>query len=164
MTEQQFADLDSNQRFEKGWNGLQTAIEVIVGLIVVAGLAGLLGTGPLSARKGAFDKVPLVIDYQGIVRRTVQTQMTIKTTAPLASDTLEIELPNELTDEIDVVSTSPRSTAMRAERDGIVYVFALGASRLGTITFSMKPRIPGFIDGVIRSGGAQAPLKALVLP
>ena len=164
MSEPRFADLHSSQTFERGWNGLQSVIEIFVVLVVLAGLLGLLGTGPLSSQKVQFDKLPLTMSYERIVRRTVQSELQIKTTAPLPGEALEIEIPNQLTEMIDVVSTSPRSIRMRAEPDGIVYVFELGAARLGTITFSIKPRKAGLINSVVRSGAAKASLGELVLP
>ena len=164
MAEPRFADLQSSQPFERGWNGLQTVVEILVCVIVLAALAGLLGTGPLSSRMVRFDKVPITMTYERIQRRTVQSEMQLKTTAPLVGDTLEVEIPNQLTEDIDIVSTSPRSTSMRAEADGIVYVFALGTTRLGTITFSIKPRKPGFIDSIVKAGAGEAQLRQTVLP
>ena len=63
-----------------------------------------------------------------------------------------------------MVTTSPRSSAMRAEADAIVYTFDLGAARLGTVTFSVKARTPGYIDAAVRSGDAQASFREIVLP
>ena len=164
MTNKPFATLESSEGFESGWNRLQTAIEILVAVIIVAALSGLLGTGPLSSGRLLFTGKPLEVSYERILRKTVATQMTFKTTAPLETKEVEIELPNKLTDEIDVVGTSPRSTAMRAEADGIVYTFALGDAKLGTITFSVKPRVAGYIESVFRSGAATAAFRTLVLP
>ena len=164
MAEQRFADLKSSQRFERGWNGLQTLVEILVCVVVFAALAGLFGTGPLSSRMVRFDKAPLTMSYERIQRRTVQSEIQLVTTAPLGSDSLEVEIPNQLTKDIDIVSTSPRSVSMRAEAGGIVYVFALGTARLGTITFSIKPRKPGLIDSVVKAGAGEAQLRQIVLP
>ena len=159
-----FADLDPSERFESGWNRLQTGVEVMVGLIVLAGLAGLLGNGPLSPRVETFGSMPLQMTYQRVLRRTAPSQIEIRTTAPLPDDQLEVELPNALATDMDVVATSPRSAAMRAERDGIVYTFALGVSRQGTITFTVKPRSAGLVRSVVKSGAAEAMLRQVVLP
>lgn len=164
MAEPLFADNKSSQRFERGWNVLQLIIEISVGLIVLAGLAGLLGTGPLSSHVELFRTIPLQVSYQRIMRRTVASEIKMRAMAPLSSQTLEIELPNKLTDAVDVTSTSPRSVAMRAEADGIVYVFQLGQEKLGTIIFSVKPRSPGWIDSTLRANGQVLPLHTLVLP
>ena len=162
--EPRFADYGPAERFESGWNRLQTAVEVSVGLIVLAGLAGLFGNGPISPRVVTFDSLPLRMSYQRILRRTSSTQIEVTATAPLAQDRLDVELPNQLATDMDVVATSPRSLAMRAEKDGIVYTFALGAEHLGRITFTIKARTPGIVRSVVKSGGAQAALDLVVLP
>ena len=88
--EPRFADLESRERFERNWNRLQSYVEVLVAAIVLAGLVGLLGSGPLSPRVSAFTGAPLTMTYDRVVRRTVERQITIRTTQPLPARTLEI--------------------------------------------------------------------------
>ena len=127
-------------------------------------LSSLLGNGPLSPRVETFGSMPLQMTYQRVLRRTAPSQIEIRTTAPLPDDQLEVELPNALATDMDVVATSPRAAALRAERDGLVYTFALGASRQGTITFTVKPRSAGLVRSVVKSGAAEGMLRQVVLP
>ena len=164
LPEPEFADVAPHQGFESGWNRLQTAVEILVAVIVGAGLLGLLGTGPLSSARATLRGEPATITYQRILRRTVQAQMVIDLTRPVPTGTLEFELPNSFLDQVDVVSTSPRSSAMRAEADGITYVFDLGAARTGRIIFSVKPESFGLMNSTIRVLGTQTVLRQFVFP
>jgi hypothetical protein len=164
MSDVDFADVTPHQRFERGWNRLQTIIEIIVALIVFAGLLGLFGDGPLSTARTRFKDQPITIDYDRMLRRTVQSEMTIALTRPIASPTLTIELPNSFLRGMDIVSTSPRSSAMRAETDGVSYVFDLGDAREGEIILSMKPRLFGPLRSTIKALGSDITLDQFVFP
>ena len=163
-SEPAFADVDPNQRYEAGWNRLQTAIETLVGLIVLAGLLGLFGTGPLSSAEIDVADQPLVVTYERIMRRTVEVQLTIKITRPLAVHQVSVKLPDAFVQTMDVVNTSPRSSSMRAERDGVTYTFDLGPDGMGDLVFSTKPRSAGFTRSSIEVLGARVPLNLLVFP
>lgn len=164
MSQPDFADVSPNQRFERGWNRLQNGIEIFVALIVVAGLLGLFGTGPLSSTETTVSGVPITIKYDRILRRTLQSELTLVVTKPIADHALETEIPNSFLQDVDIASTSPRSSAMRTETDGVVYVFDIGATHSGHIVFSLKPRTTGFMNSSMQVLGANVSLRQLVLP
>ncbi len=163
-SEPAFADVDPNQRFETGWNRLQTATEALVGVIVFAGLLRSFGTGPLSSAEIDVAEQPLVVTYERIMRRTVQAQLTIKITRPVAVRQVSVKLPDTFVQAMDVVNTSPRSSAMRAERDGVTYTFDLGPDGMGDLVFSTKPRSAGIMRSPIEVLGTRVPLSLLVFP
>ena len=164
MSEPDFADVLPHQRFERGWNRLQNSIEILVAVIVVAGFLGLFGTGPLSSTETTVEERPITIKYDRILRRTLQSELTLVVTSPIADRVLEIEIPNSFLQDIDIASTSPRSSAMRTERDGVVYAFDIGTTRAGQIVFSLKPRTTGFMNSSLQVLGTTVSLRQLVLP
>lgn len=162
MDDGPFAQVKTNPRFELGWNRLQTAIEIFVGLVVAAGLLGLFGTGLISATKVAAPG-GITIRYDRILRRTVQTEATIDF-ARSGGDQLTVEIPSSFVREMDIVSTSPRSATMKVTSDGVAYVFDTGNAPRGEITLSMKPRSFGLFDSRFRVGGTAVALRQLVWP
>jgi hypothetical protein len=164
MSELDFADVSPHQRYERGWNRLQIIIETFVAIVVVAGVLGLFGTGPLSSTATTVAGLPITIKYDRILRRTLQSQFILDITQPIPDRALEIELPNAFLQDVDIVSTSPRSSAMRTERDGIVYVFDVGATRQGQVVFSLKPRAAGFMNSSMQVLGSAVSVRQFVFP
>ena len=163
MNESSYALVKTNERFERGWNRLQRTIEIMTTAVVIAGLAGLFGTGPLSSAVASLPAT-ISISYERILRRTKQSDMTITLIRPASRSQIEIELPTRFLDEMDIVSTSPRSAATRAEADGVTYVFDLGAARRGQITFALKAKGLGAFTSSVRADGMQVDLHQFIWP
>ena len=164
MTKPAYAQVKTSQRFELGWNRLQTFIEIFVTIVVVAGLAGAFGSGPLSAATTTVPGRSIDIAYDRVQRRTVQSDVTITFKGALPRNQLAVELPTTFQREMDIVSTSPRSSEMRVSSRGVVYLFTTGDSDKGEITLSMKPKKPGFFVSQFFVDSSAVTLRQLVWP
>ena len=164
MNEPPFALVKTNPRFELGWNRLQGIVEIGVAIVVAAGLLGLFGTGPLSSGTVQVPGRSIRIDYQRILRKSVQTDITIALTRPVEGPQFSLELPATFLRDMDIVTTSPRSSAMRADADGVTYVFDLGATRMGEITLSMKPKGFGLVSSPFVANGTRVALQQFIFP
>lgn len=162
MPVEPFATVKTYPRFERGWNRLQVATEIVVALIVVAGLLGLFGTGPLSS--GTQTRPSFGIRYERIVRRTLQTQVIISLTKPARSPTFEVLMPNTFLADMSIASASPRASAMRVEPEGIAYVFDLGTAGTGEISFDLKPKGYGAVTSPFVVGGEPVVLHQFIFP
>ena len=164
MNEMPFASVKTSRRFELGWNRLQGVIEIVVAIVVVAGLLGLFGTGPLSSAKTVVPGRPITIDYQRILRRTVRNDISISFAAPPSTSEFEVELPTSFLQKMDIVSTSPRASAMRTQAHGITYVFDVGDPSGGEITLSTKAKGVGTTASHLLVDGAPVVLHQFIWP
>ena len=164
MSDELFASVKTFPRFERGWNRLQLAIEILVALIMLSGLLGLFGTGPLSSATATGPKAAVEIDYERLLRRTVETEMKISFGKPILGPRLSVLLPHAFLADMSVVSTSPRAAAMLMEENGVTYVFDVGASGLGMITLSLKPKGFGMITSPFVVQGESIVLHQFIFP
>lgn len=162
MPEEPFATVKTYPRFELGWNRLQLSIEVLVAVVVAAGLLGLFGTGPLSSATQV--RPGFAVAYQRIVRRTLQTELTISLTKPARGSTFEVLMPKSFLADMSIASASPRASAMRVEPNGIAYVFDVGTAGTGEISFDLKPKGYGAITSPFLVGGEPVVLHQFIFP
>ena len=65
---------------------------------------------------------------------------------------------------MDIVSTSPRSSAMRTQAHGVVYVFDIGDPAGGEITLSMKAKGVGLATSRFLVDGTAVTLHQIIWP
>ena len=164
MSEPAYAQVKTSQPFELGWNRLQSIIEIFVAVIVVTGLVGVFGSGPLSTAQTNVPGRSIAVQYQRIERRTVQSDVTVTFAGALPRNQLAVELPTSFQREMDIISTSPRSSEMRVSSRGVVYLFATGDADKGEITLSMKPKTAGLFVSQFFLDGSAVTLRQLVWP
>ena len=143
---------------------MQIILQSLIGLIIVAGLAGLFGQGWISTVKQAFPSAPLTVDYERLLRANAPTEMTIIVSHPLASDMLQIGLGSALLDHVSVGSTQPRATSIDATPHGVNYTFQLGPERQGKVLFKLSPRIAGPLEAVLSTHGEHLKLPLFIYP
>ncbi len=67
-----------NSRFEERWHRYELAGRVVLGVVVAAGLAGLLGSGPFSHRRTVSKTGGIAaVDFEPIARFGTPTQVTV---------------------------------------------------------------------------------------
>jgi len=134
-------------RFERiGW--------IAMFLVIILALAGLFGTGPLSASSAGNDG--LTVDYQRFVRHQGQTEITVTIDARHAVDgQVELTITGEYHDSLAIESVSPEPVEVRGDGNDVVYVFALaeGAGSID-VSFGATPRQIGPLPGEVAAGDA----------
>ena len=164
MPDELFAAVKTYPRFELGWNRLQALTEVVVAIVVAAGLLGLFGTGPLSSATAEGANKAIGITYERILRRTVQTELRIALHRPTAGPTVEVLMPDAFLNDMSIASSSPRASAMRVAPHGITYVFDVGPEGTGHITFDLKPKGYGAITSPFVVAGEPIVLHQFIFP
>lgn len=121
-------------RFQRiGW--------ILLAAVVVLGLLGLFGTGPLSsATAGSLDQ-GLTIAYERFVRHSGQTSLEIDVSPDRVADgRVEIWLSSRYVDSIDIERISPQPDQVRSEDARLVYIFAAGnTGEPISMSFSIRP-------------------------
>lgn len=113
-------------------------------LFILLGVAGLLGTGPLS-RAEVRDAQGLRIAHERFARAEAPQAMRIQIPAP-AADSYRIALSRDFLDRVRIDSVVPEPVLAEALADRVVYAFTRRASTDPAVaTFHFTPHAVGFV-------------------
>lgn len=159
------ADLEIGEHphFEIHWQRIQMALFTIMLLLVAAGLAGLFGSGPLSASTAAIKGAPFSIEYPRFARARATTRIVIHPVGAPGGE-VPIEIDRELAEALKIESIAPAPIFSGSSDKGNVYLVALAPSAKSPIVFQAQPEQPGRAKGIITVGGASHPVDTIVWP
>lgn len=134
-----------------------------MGLVIVAALAGLLGSGPLSsarARAGA-----LGVEYERFTRRLSPFRLRFEVD-PGGADEVRLWLGPELLERLEIESVVPPPRAAELDGEGVTYAFGVASSdRPLKLSFHTRPcRAGRFTARVALAGAEQVEWTQLVYP
>lgn len=142
----------------------ERCVWAVLALFVVAGMAGLTGSGGPFAR-GMAEAGGARIDYPATARW--QTAETLTITLPAAAADAAVTLPASLLETFNVTEISPRPMSVTVSAQGERYRFTRAADG-GPVTlrFDMIARAPQFPAAPhrIEAGGAAGTVRIAVLP
>lgn len=156
--------IEANQGFERVWSRAQTALQLLIALMIVAGLAGFFGDGWFSTTTRAFPSVPLSITYERLLRANAPTDLTLAINGRLPEDTLELGIGSELLGRGSISSTQPGATDISTTAQGVTYTLRLGPDHRGHIMMKLSVRKPGPVDMVVTVNGDRVVLPLFVYP
>jgi hypothetical protein len=150
-------------RFDRNWHRARAAMQVLLGLMVAGGLAGLFGDGPLST--GVTQIGVYRVSYQRFARRTVPFRISIRPLEPIPASTLQIGIDRQLIDRTGILRSVPASTFTSESVDEASYNFAVASGRRSEIVISVQPDQFGVFNWTLKIGGAgQATLFQVIYP
>ena len=112
-------------------------------LVILAGLAGLFGSGPLGDATAASG--PLEIAYPRFARKRLPTQVDVAVGAGGIRDgRVAMWLDRAFVDRVDIERVVPEPESVAAAGDRVVYRFAVEPGASGAaIRFDVEPNSPG---------------------
>ena len=129
-----------DERFEHRWLLAERAGRVFMILFVAAGLAGLLGRGPLSHRTSTVVGADLAVDYEPITRVQTDTQITLHVRNDSADPTLRIMVSTQLVEPMGLQRILPQPVAEQTEGRGMALTFVVPpGTKDGHIRFMVQP-------------------------
>jgi hypothetical protein len=135
----------------------------VLGLLVVAGLAGLLGPGPLSnvnARAG--DR--LQVDYERFVRHGAQSEIRVTVRRPPPGH-VRIAISRDHLDQLNLERVRPSPTEVRSSGEDTVYVFGHAGSESMQATFVIQPEELGsHVARVATEDGSSVTIRQFTYP
>jgi hypothetical protein len=135
-----------------------------MGLLVIAGLAGLLGVGPLS-RAEVRGPDGLRIEHARFARADAPQALKVHmpTAAPGGH---RLAVSRTILDRVRLESVVPAPLRTEVLADGVAFVFAAGPSAASAVaTFHFTPRSMGLVEGGIGVPGlAPLTIRMLVYP
>jgi hypothetical protein len=142
----------------RAWK-IQPVAWTVIGLFVLAGLAGLFGTGLLSHVAKQQGKAR--IDYERFFR--FGTAMQMEFTDESGSPRTEIIFPTDYLSRFDVQSIVPEPIETEIMEGQIKYVFATGSARR-KVFFHLEPNTPGTAKGLIAVNSENIHLSQFIFP
>lgn len=150
-------EIDQDVEFQEREWVVQRVAWVVMLVIIVAGLSGLFGAGPLSAATAGESDDPLAVEYQRFVRHDGRTTVTVRVGGgQSAEDQVEVWVATDYLDGFEIRGVSPEPEEVRSEGGGLIYEFAVGdPTQRVEVTFSLQPRRMGRLTGEIGVPGGQ---------
>jgi hypothetical protein len=145
-------ELKENLPFQrKAWVVQRIAL-YLFGLIVLAGLLGLLGPGGFSRQRAVSSS--LTLEYDRFLHRQAPASLMIQCRA-VESDAFEIWISRDYWKAVSIEHITPEPETVRLEPDRLVYRFAtsgLTSSGNVQVRFDFQPDGLGALAGSIGSG------------
>jgi hypothetical protein len=146
--------------FENRWWRLQRICWIILVLLLLGGVAGVFGHGPLSKATIHPPGSELEICYDRLARRETPSLLQLRLEkAALASGQVRIRLNRALVDRMQLKQIVPQPLAAEPLADGVRFIFRTDPSRDSAfIVFIVDPTTPGLIESEVAIEGA-APVR-----
>lgn len=155
-------DEDSNRRewrFERaGW--------LLLATLVVAGLAGAFGDGPLTQREARADDGRTVVRYDRVVRVGAESMLSVIVTPGGPGDTVvTLSLDRAFVERAGVERVSPEPVEVRGTTTRLEYDFRLAADRSPLrADFVFSPTGPGRQRATVGTASGSLVIPQIVLP
>jgi hypothetical protein len=143
--------------FERRWWRVQRISWVILPLLLLGGVMGLFGHGPLSKATAHPSGSQLEVRYDRLARRETPSLLQLRVDkAALASGRLRIRLNRELVDHMQLKQIVPTPLAAEPLADGARFLFQTDPTRDSAfIVFSENPSAPGIVEAEVTVEGAE---------
>ena len=153
-----------DEKFEIDWSRLERVGRVAMSLLVVAGLAGVLGGGPLDhARAGRPGSG--AVDYQPVARWSTATQLTLHLPPSATDATMVVTLSNGFVEPFGLQGIDPRPLSERSDRGNLQLTMAVrGGGVDNLVRVHGKPAQIGPIALRVRMGATPLSFSTFVLP
>lgn len=139
----------------------------IMGAILLAALAGLLGSGPLSSTIGGEPGTTLWVEYQRFIRNQAPARLRIHLTPPSGDSKARISINREFIENIELRHIDPQPETVETHTDRLTYVFNVpDAGKPAAVTYHFSPSkfgiLPARID--VDGGGIGINFRQFVYP
>lgn len=154
--------LEEHRAFQERFWSLQRVAWVLFGLLLLAALLGLTGSGgPLSRAQVALEGG--TIDYPRIARWEAADEVIVRF-AP-GAEQHRLTLSSGFADALQIEGIQPEPESSAAGADGAVLTFATAAGEAAEVTIHVTPLQPGYSTFAVQiDDGAPETLGVLALP
>jgi hypothetical protein len=135
-------------------------------LVVLAGLLGLFGAGPLSGATAGEEEAPLFVEeYERFARFMLPTTLRVRLD-PRGQEEARLWLDRGYLESVRPQTVTPEPDSVEAGPDGLIYVFKVNdPSRPTVVTFDLQPETIGRLEGRVGlEGGERVGFEQFVYP
>lgn len=158
-------DVGQDLEFQRREWRVQRIAWVVMALVLLAGLTGLLGSGPLA--HAAAESDGLTVEYGRIVRDRAPFELRfVLAPGTASSDTVDIWIDRALLDKAEIQRVVPQPESEQAGADRVVFTIAVAdPDAPAEVIVSLDPHdVGGFAVGAGIVDGPQVELTGFVLP
>ncbi len=142
-------EIDQDLDFERRQWSVQRAAWVLFLVILLAGLAGLMGEGPLSGVEASNGS--LTVQYDRFVRAHALTQIDVKLSpAATSAGQVTLWLSQDYLEKFELQGVMPEPAEMALANDKVLLRFVTDSpAQPVTVIASLEPTSPGAAPGAI---------------
>jgi hypothetical protein len=149
--EQRVGDLQVDQDLEyqrREWTA-QRAGWVLMGLVVLAGLAGVFGNGPVARGVVRNADGSLRLEYERLTRKSAPGQLKVHLGPSfIVNDTVRLWIDRQSAETLDIQQITPEPASVDAGADQFVYSFTVAdGAAPAKILIDVEPNRPGWHRG-----------------
>jgi hypothetical protein len=150
-------ELGCDLTFERCWWRIQRIGWLILTLLLVGGLAGIFGHGPLSEATASSSGSQVEVHYDRLARRETPAKLQLRLDkAAIASGEVRIRMNHTLLDCMQLKQIIPEPLATEPLADGARFIFRTDPTRdSALIVFVESPTQPGFVESEVVVEGAE---------
>ncbi|MGH7169787.1 MAG: hypothetical protein ACRELF_14600 [Gemmataceae bacterium] len=150
-------DAGCDLAFEQRWWRIQRIGWVILILLMIGGVAGVFGHGPLSKATVHPPGSQVQVRYDRLARRETPSSLELRLDkAALVSGQVRIRLNHALVNEMQLQQIVPTPTSAEPLADGARFLFQIDPTRDSAfIVFTESPTTPGILKGEVTVEGAE---------
>ena len=144
---------------------LQRALWVAIAILLLAALAGLFGSGPLSRAEAV--TTGLALDYERLARRHAPHELTVEVGPEATTDgTVALWIDQTYLDGYRVESIMPEPESVETGAQRVVFRFAVGdVDAPAQVVFALEPERVGPNQGRLGlAGGPELAFRQFVFP
>lgn len=158
------AQTDARQVARMRWKWrLQHLGWAVIALLVLAGVAGLFGSGPLSSTTRAADG--LTLEFDRFIRRGTPFKIKVSISIPPGSTRAELSLPRDYLGSLRVSSILPVPIQVVSGLERTKFLFAVDpASDLMVVDIHAEPTEAGVLKAELIGDGARLEFTQLIWP
>jgi hypothetical protein len=169
-------DLEINEDLEyqrRAWR-FQRIGWIVIALVLVGGLLGLFGRGPLSRSVATDRGNRLAVEYDRIARYDSPFRLVIQfhpspqssqTASPESSQTVRLWIDRQYAKSLKIEEITPEADRAELTGDGVVYIFRVTPSQPSTVTLTGTMQGLGWVEGRLGADPSDAVIfRQFVLP
>ena len=157
--------ISQNERFQQREWRLERIGWGVVGAFVLAGLIGLLGTGPLSWAVTSSDEGLVTVEYQRVTHHEADDSLELMFPAEAVEDgIISVEISGSWLAAVDIQGVSPQPSEERAVPNGVVFDIAVERPGATTVLVTFRAQEYGALGAEVAVRGDTTSFSQLVLP
>jgi hypothetical protein len=167
MSQTRTLDVQRDDSFQKSEWRIQRLGWAAWSAVVIAALAGLLGSGPLSHADSSASDGALSVQYDRFLHYHQPTAIEVLVSSRGAGDgPLRLKLSRSFLDRIQMLRIEPEAEEQSLAEDGVVYAFTqVGAPEFSKVLFHFEYEYFGNTKGSVELvGGGSAGFQQFVYP
>jgi hypothetical protein len=135
-------DIDTDLAFQRRWWMAERVAWVLLSLLLIAGLAGAFGGGPLSRARTSDFEGGVFIEYERFARLRAPTELRVSVVKLFGQDgALRVRLRSDYARSVEIHDVVPAPQAVVVEDSETVYTFAAESLRQPVeVIFRLNPQ------------------------